>query len=102
MNVKHLSLILLVVTIWGVNFSVIKVGLEDMPPIFFSALRFAIIAFPTVLFIPFPTGLGWYVFGVGLFLMTLTHGFLFFAMQEGAGAGLASLILPGYGRVVDF
>ena len=93
MNVKHLSLILLVVTIWGVNFSVIKVGLEDMPPIFFSALRFAIIAFPTILFIPFPTGLGWYVFGVGLFLMTLTHGFLFFAMQEGVGAGLASLIL---------
>ena len=29
-----------VVSIWGVNFVVIKIGLQDLPPVLFTALRF--------------------------------------------------------------
>lgn len=36
MNLKGVMLVLSVVFIWGVNFSFIKIGLEELPPILFS------------------------------------------------------------------
>ncbi|MBE0345485.1 hypothetical protein PPEP_a0375 [Pseudoalteromonas peptidolytica F12-50-A1] len=54
MNVKSISLALIVVIIWGLNFSVIKFGLAELPPILFSGLRFLVVAIPAVFFIPFP------------------------------------------------
>ncbi len=50
MDIKSVLFALLVVLVWGVNFSVIKVGLETLPPIFFSGLRFFIVALPAVFF----------------------------------------------------
>ena len=35
-------LMLVVVVIWGINFSVVKLALEQFPPLVFSALRFAL------------------------------------------------------------
>ena len=93
MSVKDTFLAILVVIIWGVNFPVIKVGLETMPPFLFAAVRFIIIAIPAVLFIPFPKTSIWNVLGVGLFLGILKYCFLFFAMVSDSSAGLASLIL---------
>ncbi|UIP26742.1 EamA family transporter [Photobacterium sp. TLY01] len=93
MKSRDLSIALLVVVIWGVNFSVIKIGLETLPPILFSALRFAVVAIPAVFFIPFPKTSVWNVLGVGVFLGVLKFGLLFIAMKADASAGLSSLIL---------
>ena len=93
MNLKSISLALLVVFIWGLNFSVIKFGLEELPPIFFSSLRFFIVAIPAVFFIPFPKTSVWNVLGVGVFLGVLKFSFLFIAMKEDASAGISSLLL---------
>lgn len=93
MKPLDLMLALLVVLIWGVNFSFIKIGLEELPPILFSALRFAIVALPAVLFIPFPKTSIWHVVGVGLFLGVFKFGLLFIAMKQDASAGISSLLL---------
>ncbi len=93
MNAKDTFLALLVVLIWGVNFSIIKIGLEELPPILFSALRFALVALPAVFFIPFPKTSVWNVIGVGLFLGVFKFGCLFIAMESDASAGLSSLLL---------
>ncbi len=93
MKFKDIFLALLVAFIWGINFSFIKIGLEELPPILFSALRFAIIAIPAVFFIPFPKTSAWHVLGVGLFLGVLKFGLLFVAMKSDASAGLSSLVL---------
>ncbi|PLY05022.1 MAG: permease [Arcobacter sp.] len=93
MNLKSILLALLVVLIWGVNFSVIKFGLEELPPILFSSLRFFIVAIPIVFFIPFPKTSIWNVLGVGVFLGVLKFSFLFIAMREDASAGISSLLL---------
>ena len=93
MNYKSIVLVLLVVIMWGVNFSIIKIGLEELPPILFSALRFAVVAIPAILFIPFPKTSILNVIGVGLFLGILQFSFLFVAMEADASAGLSSLIL---------
>jgi O-acetylserine/cysteine efflux transporter len=44
----------LVAAIWGFNFVIIEVGLDNFPPLLFAALRFAAAAFPTVLFVRRP------------------------------------------------
>jgi O-acetylserine/cysteine efflux transporter len=92
-NLKSISFALIVVLIWGVNFSVIKFGLEELPPILFSSLRFFIVAIPAVFFIPFPKTSVWNVLGVGVFLGVLKFSFLFIAMKEDASAGISSLLL---------
>lgn len=93
MNIKSTFLALIVVFIWGVNFSIIKFGLEELPPILFSSLRFFIVAVPAVFFIPFPKTSVWNVLGVGIFLGVLKFSFLFFAMRSDASAGISSLLL---------
>ncbi|MGB7400938.1 MAG: EamA family transporter [Arcobacter sp.] len=93
MNLKSTLLALIVVLIWGVNFSVIKFGLEELPPILFSSLRFFIVAIPAVFFIPFPKTSIWNVLGVGVFLGVLKFSFLFIAMKADASAGISSLLL---------
>ncbi len=84
---------LLVILIWGTNFSFIKIGLEEFPPILFGALRFTVVAIPAVFFIPFPKTSIWNVVGVGVFLGVLKFSLLFLAMKSEASAGISSLIL---------
>ena len=93
MNFKDTMLVLLVIVIWGANFTVIKVGLEEVPPVLFSALRFAIVAIPAIFFIPFPKTSIYNVLGVGLFLGVIKFSLLFISMNVGVSAGLASLLL---------
>ncbi|WP_024955868.1 EamA family transporter [Sulfurospirillum arcachonense] len=93
MILKDVFLALLVVFIWGVNFTVIKIGLEEIPPILFSAMRFAVVAIPAVFFIPFPKTSYLKVLGVGVFLGVIKFSLLFVAMDVGISAGLASLTL---------
>jgi O-acetylserine/cysteine efflux transporter len=93
MNLKSILLAIIVVLIWGINFSVIKFGLEELPPILFSSLRFFIVAIPAVFFIPFPKTSIWNVLGVGLFLGVFKFSFLFIAMRSDASAGISSLLL---------
>jgi O-acetylserine/cysteine efflux transporter len=93
MPARHVLLALAIAVVWGVNFVVIHVGLADFPPLLFVALRFAIVAFPAVLFIRRPdVELRW-LLGVGTFMCLGQFALLFVAMDQGMPAGLASLVL---------
>jgi O-acetylserine/cysteine efflux transporter len=82
-----------VVTIWGVNFVVIKIGLQDLPPILFTALRFLFAALPLVFFIQRPqTSMG-LVLAYGMFQFALQFTLLFTGIKLGLPAGLASLVI---------
>ena len=93
MSVKDMLLALCVVVAWGVNFVVIKLGLQGMPPFLLAGLRFSLVAFPAIFFVrrpPIP--LRWLV----VYGMTISFGqfaFLFLAIKLGMPAGLASLVL---------
>jgi O-acetylserine/cysteine efflux transporter len=93
MSPKDLLLALVVIIVWGMNFVVIKIGLDDMPPMLLGALRFMLAAFTAILFIKRPQiPLRWML----LFGATISLGqfaFLFYAMSVGMPAGLASLVL---------
>lgn len=91
---KYALLALVVAVCWGANFVVIDVGLESFPPLLFAALRFSLIAFPAVLFVPRPDVSVRTVLAVGLLICVGQFGLLFIALNTGVPAGLASVILP--------
>jgi len=55
MNNKDFALALLMVALWGANFTVVKLGLDGVPPMLLAALRFAFAAFPAVFFVRRPS-----------------------------------------------
>ncbi len=84
---------LVVVTVWGFNFTVVKLGLADVPPLFLLTLRFAFCAFPAVLFVPKPAASWGSLTAYGLLLGLGQFGLLFTALKLGAPAGLSSVLL---------
>lgn len=84
---------LAVVVIWGLNFVVMKIGLQGLSPMLLGALRFAAAALPFLLFVKFPR-LPWrYVAGYGLAQGLGQFGFLFLGLQLGMTAGMASVVM---------
>ena len=51
MSPTDILLALGIVSIWGLNFVVIKIGLQDLSPIALTVLRFAFAALPMAFFI---------------------------------------------------
>jgi O-acetylserine/cysteine efflux transporter len=93
MTLTDILIALGVVTIWGVNFVVIKVGLGDLPPMLFCALRFLFAALPLVFFVKRPqTAIG-LVLAYGMFQFALQFTLLFTGIKLGLPAGLASLVI---------
>jgi O-acetylserine/cysteine efflux transporter len=93
MSVKHSLLALLVAVLWGLNFVVIDEGLADVPPLVFLAMRFSLVAFPLVLFVPRPKARWTVVVAVGTFMSLGQFSLLYVALDLGMPAGLASLVL---------
>lgn len=93
MILRHWGLALLIVLGWGLNFVVIRFGLDELPPMLLGALRFTLVAFPAILFIKPPKlPLKW-LLAYGGFISLGQFAFLFSAMYFGMPAGLASLVL---------
>jgi len=84
---------MLVAVIWGCNFVAIHVGLVDVPPFLFLAIRFLLVAFPLVFFVGRPRAPGRVVIGIGFFMSFGQFGLLYLAMAIGMPAGLAALVL---------
>jgi O-acetylserine/cysteine efflux transporter len=93
MTATDILIALGVVVIWGVNFVVIKIGLQDLPPILFTALRFLFAALPLVFFVPRPTASWKFVAAYGMFQFALQFTLLFTGIKLGLPAGLASLVI---------
>jgi O-acetylserine/cysteine efflux transporter len=89
----HILLGILTTAIWGFNFVVLKVALEDIPPLLLTALRFTFACLP-VLFLPKPPGMQTkHLVIVGLTAFLGQYIFLFVAMKLGMPAGLSSVTL---------
>ena len=92
MKPVHIALSLLIAAIWGLNFTVIRFGLDEFTPFAFAAWRFILGALP-VLFIPKPAASWKALAGMGAFLFGGQFVFLFFAMQAGLPPGLSSVLV---------
>ncbi|MFE9773049.1 EamA family transporter [Streptomyces sp. NPDC005931] len=93
MRPSHVLLAVLVAAVWGVNFTVIELGLDHFPPLLFSALRFLAAAVPAVFLVGRPKVAWKWIVAVGLVLGVAKFGLLFVGMDAGMPAGLSSLVL---------
>ena len=84
---------LAVVVLWGLNFVVMKVGLQGLSPMLLGALRFAAASLPFLWWVGRPQ-LPWrYVLSYGLAQGLGQFGFLFWGLQLGMTAGMASVVM---------
>ncbi|GAA5177426.1 EamA family transporter [Niveibacterium umoris] len=93
MPLTHLLLALAVVFVWGTNFVVIKLGLAELPPFLFAALRFTLSAFPLVFLLKRPQAPWRKLAAFGCLLGVGQFGLLFLAMRADISPGLASLVI---------
>lgn len=91
MSVRDTLSTLLVVLLWGLNFTAVKMALSELPPFFFTALRFGIVglvlapfARPRLEQLP-------HILGIALTLGVGHFGLLFFGVS-GMDAATAALI----------
>lgn len=88
----HLLGFIGIMMIWGFNFAMAKWGLREMSPMLLMTLRFAIVAFVLLPFVPRPTG-RWRE----ILLLSFLLGFLHFAMMftglEGIDASTAAIAI---------
>lgn len=90
---RHLALAVAVVAVWGTNFVVIRLGLEDLPPLLFAALRFTLAFLPAIFFLKRPAVQWRYLIAYGVLIGTGQFGILFLAMDGHITPGLASLVV---------
>ena len=93
MTPRDWALALLVVLAWGLNFLVIRLGLQELPPLLLGGIRFLIVAFPAMLFIKPPKMPIKWLLAYGITISFGQFALLFSAMHLGMPAGLASLVL---------
>ncbi|WP_210507602.1 EamA family transporter [Pantoea ananatis] len=93
MKYPHLLLAILVTAIWGVNFSVIKLGLHTIDPFILAAIRFTLSALPALFFIKKPDVPWRYLIGYGLIFGIGLWGLVNLGIKTGLSAGIASLAL---------
>ncbi|MCV4263727.1 EamA family transporter [Pseudomonas capsici] len=93
MKLHHLLLAILVTALWGLNFSVIKLGLTSVDPFILAGLRFTLCALPAIFFIPKPDVAWRYIIGYGLIFGIGLWGVVNLGIKTGLSAGIASLVL---------
>jgi O-acetylserine/cysteine efflux transporter len=90
---RDLAIALLVVAVWGANFTVIRLGLDGVPPLLLAAIRFLLAAFPAIFFVSRPAVAFRYWLLYGLTVGVGQFGCLFYSIKLGMPAGVASVVL---------
>ncbi|MGE7992648.1 EamA family transporter [Pseudomonas sp. NPDC089554] len=93
MKPLHVVLAVLITAIWGVNFSVIKLGLASVDPLILAGIRFSLCALPAIFFIRKPDVPWRYLIGYGLVFGMGLWGVVNLGIKAGLSAGIASLVL---------
>lgn len=93
MPIKDFIYAVIIMAVWGVNFSVIKLSMATLDSFTLNALRFFLCAFPLVFFVKKPD-LEWkYIAAYGLLFGVGVWGMVGLGIHYGASAGIASLII---------
>jgi O-acetylserine/cysteine efflux transporter len=89
----HALQALAVVAVWGANFTVVKVALTHLPPLFMASLRFALAVVPAIFFVPRPAVSWSKLVLYGVAIGAGQFGLLFLALNGHISPGLASLVV---------
>ncbi len=93
MNNRDLLLGIFVMIVWGLNFSVIKLGVGEIDPLLLTAFRFTLAVIPAVFFVKRPQVKWRYLVGYGLTFAIGVWGMGSWSIQAGLSAGMASVLM---------
>ena len=93
MKKNDLILGILVMIVWGLNFSVIKLGVNEIDPLLLTALRFTLATLPAIFFVKKPDVSWWYLIVYGWLFAIGIWGMATWSIQAGLSAGMASVLL---------
>ncbi len=93
MKKKDIMLAFLLVVVWGLNFIAIKIGVSGVPSMLLVALRYFFTFIPAIFFIKKPNTEWKYIILYGIFVGVGQFACLFYAMEIGMPAGIASIVL---------
>lgn len=93
MKFSHVLLMVLLAAVWGFNFVPIRVGLEYVPPLTLTALRFLFTVVPAIFFVKKPDVPYRKLAAYGLLMFAGQFGCMFSGIHAGISPGLASLVL---------
>ena len=98
MSLPHIAMALMISAIWGFSFVASKVGLDHFPPLFFTALRFSLVAILLSPFLKIVKGrmkaIFWIAVTVGVFHFTFLYLGIYAAGGVTAVAITSQLIAP--------
>ncbi|MDF7676614.1 EamA family transporter [Neisseriaceae bacterium ESL0693] len=83
----------IVIVVWGINFMFIQFALAEVSPLVLGILRFCLILFPAIFFIPKPAIRWHWLLLYGTLLSFGQFSLLFGAISVGLSTGLAALLL---------
>ena len=93
MKKNDLILGILIMVVWGLNFSVIKLGVNEIDPLLLTALRFTLATLPAIFFVKKPDVSWWYLIVYGWLFAIGIWGMATWSIQAGLSAGMASVLL---------
>lgn len=93
MKLTDLLLAVSIMCLWGFNFSVIKLGADQINPVVLTALRFTMAVFPAILFIPRPNVKIRYLLAYGITFGVGVWGMITWSITLGVSAGMAGLLM---------
>ena len=92
MQPSHIPIAVGTALLWGFGFVTSKYGADHMPPLFFLALRFALMTLMLVWFVPLPAG-RWRAVSLFALTMGVGHfGLFYIALNIGVEASTAAII----------
>ncbi|WP_460098752.1 EamA family transporter [Sessilibacter sp. MAH4] len=86
-------LAVLVMAIWGFNFSMIKLGITDVHPLLMTAARFTLAVLPAIFFIKRPNVAWRYLLAYGLVFGVGIWGMASWSITAGLSSGMSSVLL---------
>lgn len=92
MTPLDLALTVVVMALWGLNFVVAKVGLQELPPMLMVGLRFIMVAALLIGFVPFPRGQFGKIVGLSISMGALHFGLMFVGIRN-VDASVASVAI---------
>jgi len=93
MRLRDFGLLFALMALWGFNFSVIKLGVNNIDPLILTTLRFTFAVFPLVFFIKKPDVQWRYLMAYGVSFGVGVWGMTTLSIGAGVSAGMASLLL---------
>ncbi len=93
MTAKDICITLLLMCLWGLNFSAIKLGASQTDPILLTAFRFLFAVFPAIFFVKRPPEPVRYLLAYGLVFGLGVWGMMVWSINIGVSVGMAPLLM---------